>query len=383
MVEKEKIEVVQFCEKWGSGGLEAFVMNVYRNIDSNKIKFNILLSQDKGDSYDKEIERLGGNKKALLSNKIKSPMIRVIKNYLEFYKEIKDNKHKIIHFNACNGSVMICVFIAKIAGVPIRIVHSHNTDIGDKHRAIKKLYHNICKGIFGRSGTHYYACSYDAAKWLFTPKVLKNNVKIIKNGINASKFTFNEENRKEIRSRLGIEKKFVLGHIGRFGIQKNHKFLLDIFYEVHKKNKDSVLLLIGFGELEEEIKNKVKLLNIESEVIFLGLKDDVQKYLHAMDAFVFPSLFEGLGIVAIEAQAAALKIFASDAVPQEANITDYFNYISLKESAEEWAKKILECKNGYVRRDCSNEIIRAGYDIKEVAKNIEDIYISEYNKIKK
>ena len=382
MIEKEKIQVVQFCEKWGSGGLEAFVMNVYRNIDCNKIKFNILLSQNKGDSYDKEIERLGGNKKALLSNKIKSPMIRVVKNYVQFYKDIKDNKYKIIHFNACNASVMICVFIAKIAGIPVRIVHSHNTDIGDKNRTMKILYHNICKSIFGRTATHYYACSYNAAKWLFTPKILKNKVKIIKNGINASKFTFNENNRKEIRKNLGIENKFVLGHIGRFGIQKNHKFLIDIFYEVYKKDKDSVLLLIGFGELEEDIKNKVKSLNIESQVFFLGLKDDIPKYLHAMDAFVFPSLFEGLGIVAIEAQAAALKIFASDAVPQEANITEYFNYIPLKESAEEWARKILECKNGYIRKDCSNEIIKSGYDIKEVAKSIEDIYTNEYKRIK-
>ncbi|MFQ8891840.1 MAG: glycosyltransferase family 1 protein [Clostridium sp.] len=383
MMEKEKIEVVQFCEKWGSGGLEAFVMNVYRNINNDEIKFKILLSQNKGNGYDKEIEMLGGSKKVLLSNKTKSPMIRVIRNYIKFYKEIKRNNYKIIHFNACNASVMICVFIAKIAGVPIRIVHSHNTDIGKKHKLIKTIYHKICKNIFGKTGTLYYACSVNAANWLFTPKIVKNKVEIIKNGIDVTKFIFNEDNRKKVRSELGIENKFVLGHVGRFGVQKNHSFLIDIFYEVYKKNKESVLLLIGVGELEEEIKNKVKLLGIESQVFFLGLKSNIPQYLHAMDAFVFPSLFEGLGIVAIEAQAAALKIFASDVVPQEANITEYFNYISLEKSATEWAEKILKCKEGYIRRDCSQEIKENGYDIKKVAKEMENIYINEYNKINK
>lgn len=372
------IRVVHFCEKWGTGGIESLTMNIFRNIDTSKVTFDILLSQSKGNDYDEEIRSLGGTKRALLSNKTSSPMLRVLKNYIAFYKDVRKNKYQIIHFNACNGSVFICVFIAKLAGVPVRIIHSHNTAVGKSSRKLKVAFHNMCKVVFGGTATHYFACSDNAARWLFTNRIIKKKGYILsKNGINAEKFRFDENGRNEIREKLNIQDKFVVGHIGRFGEQKNHKFLIDIFNEIYKRNKDSVLILIGVGDLKEKIIEKVDRLGLSEVVKFIGFTEEIPKYMSAMDVFLFPSLFEGLGIVAVEAQAASLMTIASTEVPKEAKATDYLVYVDLEQSAEEWADIVLKYNNGYERKDMCNEIIESGFDIKTVAKKLESFYISK------
>lgn len=378
------IRVTQVCEKWGNGGIEALIMNIFRNINNNKVRFDILMAQDKGDKYIDEIKALGGTKKVFLNNNIKSPIRRVLKNYVAFYKDLKKNNYKILHFNSYNGSVYISVFLAKLAKVPIRIVHSHNAGMdNNKGKMLKLLYHNICKKLFGHCATNYFACSENAAKWLFNKKIVnEKKYVLVKNGINSNRFIYNPTNRDTIREELGIKDKLVLGNIGRFTEQKNHEFIIDVFNEVHNKNKDSVLLLIGKGDLMDKIKEKVNNLGLNDVVFFLGTQNEVEKYMHAMDVFLFPSIYEGLGLVAVEAQAAALKVIASDYVPKEANITDYFEHYSL-DNKSVWVNRILELSNGYERKDMSDEIIKNGYDIKNVAKLVEDIYISEYKKIDK
>ena len=378
------IRVTQVCEKWGNGGIEALVMNIFRNVDNNKIRFDILMAQDKGDKYDDEIRALGGTKKAFLHNKIQSPIKRVLKNYVAFYRDLKKNNYEILHFNSYNGSVYISVFIAKLAKVPIRIVHSHNSGMdNNRGKMLKLIYHNVCKKLFGNCATNYFACSENAARWLFNKKIVdENKYVLVKNGIDSNRFVYNATNREMIRRKLGIKDKFVMGNIGRFTEQKNHEFIIDVFNEVYNKKKDSVLLLIGIGDLMDKIKEKVNKLGLDDVVYFLGAQNEVEKYMHAMDVFLFPSIYEGLGLVAVEAQAAALKVIASDYVPKEANITDYFEHYSLEDKSV-WVNRILELSNGYERRDMSEEIIKSGYDIKNVASLVQDIYISEYKKLDK
>ena len=378
------IRITQVCERWGNGGIEALFMNIFRNIDNDKVRFDILMAQDKGDKYDDEIKALGGSKRAFLDNKIKSPMIRVLKNYIAFYKDLKKNKYDIIHFNSYNGSVYILILLAKLAKVPVRIVHSHNSGMDNsKGKALKLLYHNMCKKLFGNCATNYFACSENAAKWLFNKKIVEEKKYVlVKNGIDSRKFVYNLDSRKEIRKKLQIDDKFVIGNVGRFTEQKNHEFIIDVFKKVHDKKKNSILLLIGIGDLMDKMKEKVKKLGIEDSVYFLGARNEVEKYMQAMDVFLFPSLYEGLGLVAIEAQAAALKVIASDYIPKEANITNYFEHYPLDDKSV-WVNRILELSNGYERKDMSDEIIDNGYDIKNVAKLVQDIYISEDNKLNK
>jgi glycosyltransferase involved in cell wall biosynthesis len=189
------------------------------------------------------------------------------------------------------------------------------------------------------------------------------------------KFIYNEEKRNKIRNEFNVTEKLVIGNIGRFVEQKNHSFLIDVFYEVLKKNEDSALMLVGTGELEDFLKDKIRKLKIEDKVIFTGFRNDIPDLLQAMDVFLFPSLFEGLGIVLIEAQAASLKCITSkNVVPKETNVSELIEYVSLNESVKIWADKVLEASIKYNRVEMKNEIENMGFSIEKVSKEIQGFY---------
>ena len=204
----------------------------------------------------------------------------------------------------------------------------------------------------------------------------KYDYTIVNNGIDTEKFVFDKQVRDKIRTGLKIENKFVVGHIGRFSYQKNHEFLIDIFNEVYKKNSNAVLLLLGCGELEKQIREKVHILGLDKAVIFNGTVSNANEFYQAMDCFVLPSHFEGLGIVAVESQASGLKTLCSDVVPKEAQITNLLEFMSLSDTAEAWAEKVLSYDNRYGRRDMSDEIKKSGFDIKYSAKQLEGLYFN-------
>ena len=186
-----------------------------------------------------------------------------------------------------------------------------------------------------------------------------------------------------MRKQLGIEDKFVIGHVGRFDVQKNHMFLLDVFSEILKKEKNSVLVLVGTGVLENQILQKIEKLCIRENVILLGARNDVHLIMQSFDIFLFPSLFEGLGVVLIEAQASGLRCYTSEGcVPQEAKVTNLLNYISLNKSSSEWANIIFETymNNETIRKDTRNELINAGYSVKDNIKWLEEFYLYECRK---
>lgn len=373
----KRVKVLFYSEKWDSGGIEAFIMNIYRNLDKEKIKADILTSQNQTDIYDEEIEKLGGKKFITLDKKYDSPIIRTLKNFSKFKKALQSSNYDVIHLNICHGVAMIYAYIAKKAGIKCVILHSHNADIGNKQKTIKILGHNICKYLFERYADEFLACSDLAAKWLYTKRILNSDkVKIINNAIDSKKFIFNKQERYNFRKELGINDKFVIGHIGRFCEQKNHNYLIDVFKEINNIDKNSVLLLVGDGELKQEIINKVDNLGLSEDVIFYGLTKDIPKLLWTMDVFVLPSLFEGKPIVGIETQAAALKTFMSDTITSTLKISDYVEYLSIQDEPKKWANKIIKIGKDYGRKNMQDVIEKNGYEINCIAKDMEELYIA-------
>jgi glycosyltransferase involved in cell wall biosynthesis len=200
-------------------------------------------------------------------------------------------------------------------------------------------------------------------------------VHVIPNAIDPGKYAFSIDDRQSVIKELELENKFVVGHVGRFAYQKNHLFLVDIFYEIYKQNSNAVLLLVGAGKLEASIRKKVDKLGLTQHVLFMGIRNDVPKLLQAMDVFIFPSTYEGLGVVLIEAQAAGLKCYASETgIPKEAKITNLLEFISLSSGAQVWAETVLSNKDTSSRRETKDEVIKAGFEINSASKNLLTLY---------
>lgn len=330
------------------------IMLRFGNVIKN-IEFNYLTSvkvYDSPKSFD-----LGISRKNLKS--------KIIYNY-RLYKFLKKNKYDIVHISS--GAfffTFFCVLSCKLAGVKNVIVHSRNTP---KIKPIKKLLIKILNPIYRKMTAAHLSCSVQAAKSLFTKT---DDVIILKNGIDTDKYRFDKKIRDEYRKKLNIEKKIVYGHIGRFSYQKNHDFLIDLFYEI-QKNEDAVLLLIGTGELEDKIKEKVNKLNIDDKVMFLEFRNDVDKLLNVFDMFLFPSFYEGLGNVVIESLTNGISTFVSAGVPEEANISNNFHKIDGFD-VNKWIEEIQSAKK-YNRENAYKDTIKKGYDINTVAKELEKIY---------
>lgn len=366
----EKVLQISMGEEFG--GIEKIELEWFKNINS-KIKFDFLTPNNTPlKKYEKQLQNLGGNAYNLNISRqnIKSKIIYAFR----LYKFLKKKKYNILHINseAFFFSFHVAV-IAKICKVKKIIVHSHNTPYINK---CKKILIKILNPLYRKLANEYLSCSKVAQYSLFTKRFInKNKIKIIKNGIDINKFKFDEKIRNEYRKKYNLEGKTVYGHVGRFANQKNHTFLIDIFYEIQKMQKNSVLLLIGDGKQRKEIEEKVKKLNISEKVIFLGFRDDVSNLMNCMDIFIFPSLYEGLGISVIEAQTNGLITYCSNTVPIEANISSNFKYFDLKESSYNIAKNISNEKLKLNDREKAyKDTIKKGYDIKLVAKILTQIY---------
>jgi len=356
------------------GGVEQMLYQIYKNIDKKKIQFDFLSPNlTTYEIHKNEILNYGGKIIELKANRnnLKGKLLYNIR----LYKFLKKNKYEIVHINS---GVFLFVFqvafMAKLCGVKKIIVHSHNA-IKIKNK-FKRNIINILKHFLHGISTDNLACSELAAKSMFLERDLKD-VKIIKNGIDIQKYKFNSEIRNKYRQELGIKKNIVYGHIGRFETQKNHEFLIDIFYEIQKKQPEAVLLLIGEGNLKNKIINKVEELKITEKVKFLNLRQDVPELLQAMDCFILPSLYEGLPVVGIEAQTSGLPLICSETITNELKLLNNTKFILLNDDATVWAEEI--CKSNYLentekRKEAYKMVKAAGYDIKAVSKEVEKIY---------
>ena len=371
METNEPIKIFQLVGSYKGGGVEAVVMNFYRNIDRNKIQFTFVCDEDSTDIPYEEIEKLGG--KII----IVPPYSKPFKYHSALKKALKEDDYKIIHSHISTMSVF-SLFAAKCAGVPVRIAHSHSTT--NKKEKKKNLMKQILRPFSKVFATDYMCCSELAGRWLFGNKEYdKGNVYLLNNAIDLDKFKYNESLRKKKRKEFGIkDETLVIGHIGRFVAQKNHDFLIDIFNEIHKKNNNSILLLAGQGPLMEDIKNKVKELNLEDSVKFLGQRNDANELYQAFDVFLLPSLYEGLPVVGVEAQAAGLLCYLSDDMTKETKVLDITKFMSLNNTPEEWANNILDDVKKYKRIDTSKEMTVKNFNIKEEAKKLEEYYLARY-----
>lgn len=365
---EEPKRVLHVLGRLDRGGAETLVMNLYRNIDRNKVQFDFVIHTTDKCDYNDEIKSLGG--------RIYSLPTYTGKNHLQYKKSwnrlfIDHPEYNIIHGHV-RSTASIYLKVAKKNGL-ITIAHSHNTSSGIGFAAIVKY---ILQYKIRYTADFLFACSKNAGVWLFGKRACKkSNFYILNNAIDTEIFTFNEEIRLEKRNEFEISDKFVIGHVGRFHTQKNHGFIIDIFKEVYDENKNTVLMLVGDGDLRHLIEEKVNKLGLIDNIIITGVRSDIPELYQAMDLFLFPSLYEGLGMVAIEAQASGLPCIIANTIPEEVYITSLVETLSLKDSANLWAKHVLNYTNGYNRLNMELEIKNARYDIKEIGLRMEQFYI--------
>lgn len=364
---QEPIRVAQIMGKWLGGGVESVVMNYYRNIDRNKVQFDFICDEDSKYIPKDEIEGLGG--KVILIPPYQKPF----KYHKELKRVLKEGKYKIVHSHISTMS-FFSLWAAKSAKVPIRIAHAHSTT--NKKEKKKNLMKQLLRPFSKVFANRYFCCSELAGRWLFGNKTYdQGKVYLLNNAIDVDKFKYDEKIRKEKRKELNIkDNQLVIGHIGRFVEQKNHRFLIDIFNEVHKQKENSILLLAGQGPLMREMKEKVKILGIEDSVKFLGQINDTYKLYQALDIFVLPSLYEGLPVVGVEAQATGLLCELSNDMTKETKVLDTTRFISLNTSAEEWATIILDDYSKFKRHDTTSEITKNNFNIKNETSKLENEY---------
>ncbi|WP_096550380.1 glycosyltransferase family 1 protein [Ureibacillus thermosphaericus] len=368
----EKVRVLHVGMTPNHGGLESFVMNIYRQIDRSKVQFDFLTLSDNKIAYEDEIIKMGGRvypiihrRKEVLKHFVNLPF-----HFFRTHKEIK-----IVHFHKSNLADLDNLIVAKLCGVPVRIVHAHSSGYIFPLGRIARLTENLNKKYLYKLSTHNFACSKNAGNWMFNDLPYK----VIPNAIDIDKFKFNKFKREEIRNELGLRNKFVIGHVGTFIDVKNQSFLVSVFNEFVKKKDNAVLLLIGDGPLKTEIIAKVNSLNLTNKVIFAGAKKNVNDYYQAMDVFTLPSKFEGFPIVAVEAQTAGLPCLISANVTNEISITNQITFKSI-DNPKEWVDALENISKEIKRFNNIQKIRDAGYDIKTVARYMEQFYLDVVKK---
>ncbi|MBQ8297280.1 MAG: glycosyltransferase family 1 protein [Ruminococcus sp.] len=356
----KKIRIAMIMNDFNMNGISMVVLNYCRYIDKNKFDVTILTGTPVAQPNSEECAKLGVKVKMLPSRKESSA-----KFYLALLKEVSGKKYDIVHVHGNSAMITPELFISFLKGVRVRIAHSHNSTC-DHMRM-----HKLLLPFFNMFHNHGFACSSLAGNWLFK----NGKFDVIPNGFDVERFRFNPEMRAEIRRKLGLEDKFIIGHIGRFNNQKNHPFLLDVFEKAASANKNIYLVLVGGGPDYEKIKALIDKHPFKERIVLYGETACTEEVYNAMDVFVFPSKYEGLGIVLLEAQICGLPCVTSDVVPPEAIISENTVALSLDSGAAEWSRKILSMyeKNRAEVYDRDFEKIQK-YNIRKNVCDLEAIY---------
>lgn len=362
----EPIRVLQIMGIVESGGVEAVIMNYYRHIDRSKVQFDFVMHKGGNPRYIAEIKSLGGKVFEI------TPYSKNILAFTyEIYRVIKDGHYKIVHSNM-NSMSGFPLFAAWLAGAKVRILHNHTTDT--KAEGFRTVIKRVLRPFARMFANQYWACGKLAGVWMYGEKALdEGKVTIINNAIDLSKFAFNQKVRDKLRKEMGLEGKFVVGHVGRFMKQKNHEFLVDIFAELVKQKPESVLLLIGEGPLFSYIQDKVKGLHLQDKVKFLGVRNDVAELYNVMDVFVLPSFYEGLPVVGVEVQANGLPFLCSDKVTKEIVTSQFIELLSLDYGVSLWTSKVISAnKKCLIKRKTA--IRDSKFDIHSESKELQIKY---------
>ena len=363
------LRVLHSVSNMARAGIETMLMNYYREIDRSQIQFDFLANKPAPGEYDEEIRSMGG--RVFISpglNPLHFPRYR--RYVADLLRENPDIR--IVHaHNEAMG--YYALQSAKDAGLRVRIAHAHNTRIIRDYKYPLKL---ACKQLLPGAATDYWSCGRDAGIYYYGEKRWNASGFILRNAIDVQRFGLRQEVRERRRQLHGLQESFVIGHVVRFNVQKNHSRLLDIFAEVAKAVPDARLVLIGTGELEQSVKEKARAIGIQDKTLFAGQMADVSEWYQAMDCFVLPSLFEGLPVVGIEAQAAGLPCIFSDRVTDEVLLSPDARRVPLEADDAEWARVILAARQPKADRILGMDIVRqAGYDIHTEARKLQEIYL--------
>ena len=359
------------------GGTENVMINIVKNIDRDRFHIDFLIFDKTPDQSDdkKYLESLGCRFYQITARGVDRKL-----HNRELDEFFRDHEYDIVHthMDAIGEEALKA---AKKHGIKALIAHSHNTDQLDNPKGLKDHLHKCYliyeKHLLRRYAEYFVACSPEAGKWLFGDKICNSEkYLLLKNSIDSSAYSFDEETRNEVRKELGHEGRKVIIHVGQFRTQKNHGKVIEVFNELHKRDDSFALVLVGTGEEQDNIKSKVEELGLKEDVLFLGNRNDIPELLMSADVFLFPSLYEGLGIALLEAQAADLICVVSDTIPELAVLTEKVRSVNLTESASVWGDIVEEMMGKYtVRRDRSELFTEKGYDINAQIKVLESFYM--------
>lgn len=371
------IKVLVITNRFIYGGIEQFLINMFEKGIRQDIQFDLLaLTSEKNEELVNKLQACGIPYRTLALEKY-SKLKRQFLHYYKLFNIIKEGKYQVVHLNITNPARACDMFVAKLAGAKVRIFHSHSAI--KNVPLVVKILKPFCV-LFENSATDFCACSDAAAEYLFSKKTVRSRkYQVIPNGIFTEKFLFSEYDRNRIRTKLGVlEDEVLIGHVGRMTEAKNHDFILEIFHEIREMNPASKLLLVGDGELRSEVTQKIKRLQVEDSVIMYGASSSVSELLSAMDVFLFPSRWEGLGISAIEAQCNGLPCYISENVPKSTLLTSNCMQLQTTQGAKYWAQTILDT---HKRIDEIEKIHESVYDISNTVKQMEKVYLKALDRM--
>lgn len=376
--ESRRLRVLQVGMTRNLGGIETYLIEQFRHLDKSKIDYDFVnITGEYSICYEDEI-LASGSKIFKVVSRHKNPLL----HYWQWFNILLQNKgvYDVIVLNTNSLEYVFPLVLGKIFGIPVRVIHSHNSGFENKQGLARRLLVGMNKKLLAWSANLRFACSQFAGQWMFKD----NPYHVIYNAIDIHKYDADPIVREETRNALGLRTELTLLHVGRFSYQKNHSFLLDIFKEVHRIQPDSVLLLVGDtteeSEFLTEVKRKIKAYGLENVVRLLGRRDDVNKIMQAADVLVMPSFFEGLTVVGIEAQASDLPLLLSDTVTKELGLLPSTQFISLEAGPTAWAEAIVNSKQ-HNRQSRYEELKAAGYDIGFETERVEKLLIDAYHEL--
>lgn len=364
---RNQIMVAQLVNVLGNGGIERNVASVSQGMGGN-FRFDFIIQYDEESALRARIQNQGGSVLCLCKRR-RNRFFDYLCKIVKFFHLMRVYKYDIVHIHASYHYMHLYAWIAHIAGVKKIIVQSHTSDFSIQTSRLRKALSFILRRFLQYPRSINIAVSKEAGNWLF------GNVKytVVRNGIEFRKYEYCEDTRRSVRKELNLEDSLIFGHVGRFNKTKNHSFIIQVFLEVEKQYNNAKLILIGDGECKDEIIKLIDLYGIKEKVMLLGTREDVGELMQAMDVFIFPSLYEGLGIALIEAQAASLLVFASDNVTHETKISNNIHYLPLCLGALVWANIILG-ELPYERYCCCNQLLAEAYSLEQQIATLKIVY---------
>lgn len=359
------------CENFGRGGRSVVIYNLTEELSTKYVIDFLSTNKISDKSY---IDKLKKRNASILEYipKYKNKLLEEIYRFYSFYRIMKD-RYDIVHINADDAwEAMKSAFIAKFVGISKIVIHAHTTNQSKKQSKLKLITIQICQQYLNFFTFSKVACSVEAAQYMFGSK---NNVRVIENGIHLEKYKLSSSTRNTIRNKLGLDNKFVVGTIGRISTAKNPQFILDVIQLLSAKVQNFKFLWVGDGELSSIIKGYAKERGLDNYILFLGGRDDIPELLMGMDSFILPSLYEGFGIVNIEAQASGLPCFVSDSIPSFVKVNPNFYFLSLRDGAEMWADMIIQnMTQERIELPEFDDFRKKGFDIYNASRKLDAIY---------